>query len=152
MPLCKTPSRKIETWPVVFISFAKEIRTSFSQNTHLPCRESLPFQHCWNKQDVSIFVLSRNVPTPEQGEAPALAYTARFHSSYRAKSQDTAISDKGKTCFETDSPTHCLILVFWYFRYRNSFHLLTALCGRCFITPLHTRAHSVTPAVNFTPS
>lgn len=68
------------------------------------------------------------------GGGTALVYTVLFHSSYRAKSQDTEISDKGKTCFETDSPTHCLILVFWYFRYRNSFHLLIALCGCCFIT------------------
>lgn len=149
MPLCKTPSRKTETWPVVLISLPKEIQTSYSQNTHQPCRESLPFQHCWKKQDLSIFVLSRNVLTPEQGEAPALAYTALFHSSYRAKSQD---SDKGKTCSETDSPTRCLILVFWYFRYRNSFHLLTALCGGCLITSPYQSPFSKTPTVNFTPS
>lgn len=80
----------------------------------------------------------------------ALVCTALFQGSYPAKSQDTAISDKGKTCLETDSPTPCLILVFWYFRYRNSFHLLTALCDCCFITSSpYQSPFSKMPTLNF---
>lgn len=104
----------------------------------LLARESLPFR-LWQDS-----VLSRNALTPE-GQRGTRAGTRKgeFDSSYLSKSQDTGISDKGKICLERHSATQCLILVFWCFRYRNSFHLFTALHSHRFITSLSTRAHSV---------
>lgn len=79
------------------------------------------------------------------GSSAGHYFTAPIALSYRT----WRFQIKGKTCFETDSPTHCLILVFWYCRYRNSFHLLTALCGRCFITSPYQSPFRKTPTLNF---
>lgn len=98
----------------------------------LPARENLPFR-LWQDS-----VLSRNTLTPDEVRGTkAATCRGEFDSSYLSKSQDIGISDKGKICLERDSATRCLILVFWYFRYRNSFHLFTALHSHRFVTSQH---------------
>lgn len=80
-------------------------------------------------------VLSRNALTPREGRGTrAGVRSGVFDSSYLSKSQDTGISDKGKH-LDRDLATHYLISAFWYFRYKNSSPLVTALCGHRFINP-----------------
>lgn len=69
------------------------------------------------------------------GRGPGLVYTAGYSTALISPSHrmDIVISNKGKIYLERDLATHCLILVFWYFRYKNACPLLTALCSRFFI-------------------
>lgn len=100
--------------------------------------------------DLQVFALSRNTLTPDEGLG--LMYTAGYLTALISPSHrtDTVISDKGKICLERDLATHYLILVFWYFRYRNAFPLFTALCHHCLITSQYQSPFSKIPPFSLT--